>query len=114
MHEMKELSKKNPDHISKKRYLELKNFCLQYSEWLRELPYDVTGLYKSKIELVDSAIVQLEEYIRPYIFEAVTTGKSYEVLNAYYQVPCCKQNYYAYYRKFFSYLSHSQDLHIML
>lgn len=33
MHEMVELSRRNPYYISKHRYLELKNFCLQYKEW---------------------------------------------------------------------------------
>ena len=35
--ERTELSKKNKYWIPKYRYLELKNFCLQYHEWLREI-----------------------------------------------------------------------------
>jgi hypothetical protein len=37
MHEMKRLSKNSKYYMSNKRYLELKNFCLQYDEWKQEL-----------------------------------------------------------------------------
>ena len=135
MHEMKQLSKKNEHYLSSKRYLELKNFCLQYDEWKEELrslslipSSESLGIqsqqtdriflqveqrlwFDNRIKLVEESILQLDEFIRPYIFEAVTTGKSYDVINAYDQIPCCKQIYYQYYREFFSTLDHSQKLH---
>lgn len=36
-HEKPELSKKNPYHLSRHRYYELKHFCFQYEEWKKAL-----------------------------------------------------------------------------
>lgn len=36
-HEKPELSRKNPYCLPKYRYLELKNFCFQYTDWKRAL-----------------------------------------------------------------------------
>lgn len=137
MHEMKQLSKKSEYYMSGKRYLELKNFCLQYSEWKEEIrsislipSTESLGIqsepgdrifsqvekrlwYDMRIKLVEDSVMQLDEFIRPYIFEAVTTGKSYDAINAYDQIPCCKQIYYQYYREFFSALDKSQFLHLL-
>lgn len=36
-HEKPELSKKNPYHLSRHRYYELKHFCFQYPEWKKNI-----------------------------------------------------------------------------
>ena len=36
-HEKPELSPKNPYHLSRHRYYELKHFCFQYKEWKKAL-----------------------------------------------------------------------------
>lgn len=134
MHEMKKLSKNSKYYMSNKRYLELKNFCLQYDEWKQELKsislipahsdicvqqehgdavwntVERRMYYENRIALVDNSLVCVDLFVRPYIFEAVTTGRSYDALITYPQVPCCKQVYYQYYRKFFYVLDKTQKL----
>lgn len=36
-HEKPELSEKNPYHLSRHRYYELKHFCFQYPEWKKNI-----------------------------------------------------------------------------
>lgn len=47
--ERTELSRKNKYWIPKHRYLELKNFCLQYRDWVRELQDHATDPIPSGI-----------------------------------------------------------------
>lgn len=53
--ERAELSKKNPYHIPRYRYYELKYFCRQYDDWKKALtlidgwqtpPNDISGMQK--------------------------------------------------------------------
>lgn len=114
------ISKKNPNYISKYRYLELKNFCLQYPEWkerLREINYyrlaedgdpkrptedlAIEELYlKRKIELVERTAEEVDPTISSFLLQCVTCGKSYNVLVAY-GIPCGKEYFYKRYREFF-------------
>lgn len=125
-----ELSKKNPYYISKHRYLELKHFCLQYNEWKHKylylqlqlssrygiavvpakdnLPSDIVGQIASemaelrrKIELVESVSESTDEVLGKYILEAVTSAKPYEYFQTMYDIPCCRDTFYNYYRKYF-------------
>lgn len=57
-HEKPELSRKNPYCLPKYRYLELKNFCFQYTDWKRALARldgwraqegDMGGIVKSNV-----------------------------------------------------------------
>ena len=122
------VSRNNPYFIEKYRYLELKNFCLQYSSWKKKY-----GLYSSlcqgtaaneirtqkeyqdpvgnaaaereyyydRIIMLEHAAEATDPVIGRYILEAVTTGVSYDALNAKNAVPCCRDIYYELYRKFF-------------
>lgn len=88
-HEKPELSEKNPYHLSRHRYYELKHFCFQYPEWKKNIALasgweahgdDIGGIvrgnipsnptercalirayYSQRIELIDSCIAELKE-----------------------------------------------------
>lgn len=128
-----EISKENPYYISRHRFYELKHFCLQYSEWKRELndislvsshPFDGrqyvhnsgTGnpvfdavarreLLTDRIQMVKKAEKACSEDLGSYVFKGVTDGISYEKLLLQNGIPCCKETYYEAYRKFFWVLS---------
>ena len=127
-----ELSERNPYHLPKYRYHELKNFCLQYGDWKGALlrldywstePHDIPGIlrgtppsspterkalarlyYSSHIDMVDKCIGQLDPALAPYILKGVTERVTYDNLRAK-GCPCCRQLYYQYYRYFFWLLS---------
>ena len=124
---MKKLSKKNPYALSRCRMLELRYFCLQYSEW--EAEEKAINLYlkergKSAAEadptgeaaillsnlhynmsLVKDALL-LAGDIDDIIFEGVTRGRSYDVLEARRGgLPWARGEYYKLYRKFMFILS---------
>lgn len=90
------VSADNPYYISKLRYLELKNFCLQYDEW------DPDDCRRG---LLLSAIKKLDDWVQLYILEAVTKGKAFPYLKTVRQIPCERDLYYKNYRKFFYELS---------
>lgn len=125
--------KKNEYWISKHRYYELKHFCLQYPEWTKELQ-SINGFvsnaistvktlssglvddptskcaiirvyYKNLIEMVNSSAKETDIILGNYIFKAVTQGMSYDYLKTNFNIPCCKETYYAMYRRFFWILS---------
>ena len=130
--ERPELSKKNPYHIPKQRYYELKHFCLQYDDWKKALtlidgwqvaPDDISGIIKGNppesqterqalarvyysrcIDTVDKCIAELDTILAPYIKQGVTEGTGYNGLQAN-GCPCCKEIYYEYYHYFFWLLS---------
>lgn len=130
--ERAELSKKNPYHISRYRYYELKYFCRQYDDWKKALtlidgwqtsPNDISGIikgcppespterialsrvfYSSCIDIVDKCIAELDTALAPYIKKGVTEGDGYNKLQAN-GCPCCRETYYEYYRYFFWLLS---------
>lgn len=115
-----EISIKSPYYISRYRYLELKNFCLQYPEWKKQLKllswFPVNGEVKSfdiskpvekqvlrrerylkRIEMVEQAAIEADSDIFEWIIRGVTEGISYGAL----MVPCSKDTYYDRYRRFF-------------
>lgn len=103
--ERAELSKKNPYHIPRYRYYELKYFCRQYDDWKKALtlidgwqtsPNDISGIikgcppvsqterialsrvfYSSCIDIVDRCIAELDTALAPYIKKGVTEGDGY-------------------------------------
>lgn len=118
-----EISIKSPYYISKYRYLELKNFCLQYPEWKMKLKslnwYGSAGdgrgsnvskpvermvsmreRYVGYCKLVEQAAIDADPDIFEWILRGVTEGIGYSALN----VPCSKDYYYERYRKFFWHL----------
>lgn len=86
----------NEFYISKFRYLELKNFCLQYDEWAHD---------DYRRGLLLSVINELDDWIQLYILEAVTKGRAFPYLKTMKQIPCERDLYYKNYRKFFYHLS---------
>lgn len=128
-----EISKKNKYHINKHRHYELKHFCLQYPEWKKEynsygnvgpatttyglsrtssVPSDPTvkSVIKrerclARIELIERAAKETDEFLYEYILKAVTEGLSYTYLKNTLKIPCGKDAYYDRYRKFFWLLS---------
>lgn len=122
------ISKSNPYYLERYRYLELKNFCLQYKYWksqyedldsIRQSSFDDAGKTQKEFQDPVGKSVETREYyydrmmmlrraadltdpvLGNYILEGVTLGVSYEVLGAKRQIPCCRELYYELYRKFF-------------
>ena len=125
-----ELSQKNPYWIGKHRYYELKHFCLQYPIWkkarlaldgLSRRPADlqvfvscgqVKGdptercaqsriFFGERMEMVEQAAIEAEPDLYPYLLRGVTEELSYDALKMKYDIPCCRDVYYAAYRRFF-------------
>lgn len=131
------ISEKNKYYIDKHRYYELKHFCLQYKEWkkayeacndsiifastLDGLPgsgctSDLTAKYAVKkafyamrINLIEKAAMDADDFLYPYVLKAVTEGLSYTYLKSRLDIPCGRDMYYDRYRKFFWLLSEARD-----
>lgn len=122
-----EVSKRNPYHISKHRMLELKHFCLQYNEFIKERRdclYGLEGRSNSeiksndisdttankatkiceldwKINLIRNTAKEADDELYRWLIKGVTEEKSYEYLQTVLDIPCCKDTYYDRYRRFF-------------
>lgn len=122
-----ELSEKNQYWIEKHRYYELKHFCLQYPSWKKAYilcsvsgkskgdlaikMYDISKpteecaikrvFYSDRMGMVEQAAKDADEFLASYILKAVTTGMSYDTLRVKMNIPCSRDVYYEYYRKFF-------------
>lgn len=121
-----EVSKRKAYWLPKHRQLELVHFCLQYPEWVSQLKtmdgspdksasvivrQDKTGSIPKPVERSVEARLHLEARmmmiectakevafdLAEYLIRGVTEGVGYERLG----VPCCKEVYYTFYRKFF-------------
>ena len=125
MNQRSELSPKNKYYISKYRYLELKNFCLQYPDWKKALTQlsplkahfgkissgnfsDPTAdnailidKYQSLISIIDTTAKQADAFLAPWIIKGVTENYSYEYLHLKLEMPTSRDTYYDRYRKFF-------------
>ena len=133
-----ELSQKNPYWIGKHRYYELKHFCLQYPIWkkarlaldgLSRRPADLQVFvscgqmkgdptercaqsrifFGERMEMVEQAAREAEPDLYSYLLRGVTEGLSYDALKMKYDIPCCRDVYYAAYRRFFWLLSKRRD-----
>ena len=132
---MRELSKKNPYYVNKYRYKELLYFCRQYPIWEKALN-GLTGLYakpvelgmlvqtgwggessiercaisidmfKSRMKIVEDAVLKTDPELYDYLLKGITQGLSYDKLG---YVPCCRDTYYDRYRKFFYHLNKIQN-----
>lgn len=108
--EKPELSKKSPFYITKHRYYELKNFCLQYPDWKKALEqvngwesnsHEISGIirgclpessterqaiirayYSMHIDIIDRCVAKLEPAIAPYVLRGVTEEVCYDALRA--------------------------------
>lgn len=131
-----EISEKNKYWISKHRHYELKHFCLQYPMWKKKYKsleqskiastifgevsgaYEVTditatlatkrALLADRIEMIENAAKEADQYLYEYILKAVTEGLSYTYLKSQMSIPCGKDMYYDRYRKFFWLLSEAR------
>lgn len=126
-----ELSIKNRYWLPRHRYYELRHFCLQYPEWKRlyfsletqivkfpgaifgekrlNRPVESIGILREELHknmrLVERICKEADASLSPYIFMAVTEGKTYTQLQMTYAIPCGKDMFYDRYRKFYWLLS---------
>lgn len=118
-----EVSCRNTYWISRHRYYELKHFCLQYPEW-KEAYHNLDGFgarpimeigrkggvsdptyiyaqariyYRDRMDMVEKAALDAVADMAKLMVKAVTEGLSYEHISP----PCCKEVWYAGYRRFF-------------
>ena len=120
-----EISTKNKYWIPKFRYLELKNFCLQYPDWklaLNEIsflqattvvvptgfisdPTDRMAIcrlrYEENIKLVEEIAKLSDESLAKWIIKGVTENLSYDFLRYKLEIPAGRDMYYDRYRRFF-------------
>lgn len=127
------LSTKNKYWIPKFRYLELKNFCLQYPDWKSSLAAldplkahfekspsgkisDPTNdlairrsILLSNIALIDTCAELAEPSIASYLIKGITQNYSYEYLKYKLDLPAGRDYYYDRYRKFFWILDQKRE-----
>lgn len=120
-----ELSQKNKYWIPKYRYLELKNFCMQYNDWklaLKEITLiqahpetsssnnfsDPTShmaekrlKYEQNIRLIEETAIIAEPSISKWLIKGITESYSYDYLHLKLDLPAGRDLYYDRYRKFF-------------
>lgn len=129
-----EVSKNNEFYISRHRYYELKHFCMQYKEFKKiyndlcsrvssgiiniekhdgAYPADqsmyVRERYLDNMILIETCCKLTDNVLWPYILKGVTEGLPYSYLRINQNIPCCKDNYYKLYRKFFYILSNKKN-----
>lgn len=132
-----ELSENNRYWVERHRYYELKHFCLQYPIWKKTYEsinsmshnvYDLSGISKSyaisdptvkcaearlfyfeRLDMVERTAKEADYSLSDYILKAVTEGHSYDYLKLRLDIPCCKDTYYALYRRFFWLLSKTRN-----
>lgn len=120
-------------NISKHRFAELYNFCLQYNEWKDELKYKTDSVaspvitdmpsshsnqsnvealalrrkqLEEKCKLVEQTAIETDPDLYQYILKAVTTEYvTYNYLETIMNIPCSRNTYYDRRRKFYYLLS---------
>lgn len=119
------LSPKNKYYIPKYRYLELKNFCLQYPDWKTAINQitilqahsriSSTGFfsdptysivlkkaeYERKISIIEDAAKEADYTLCKWLIKGITGSYSYEYLKYQMNIPASRDMYYDRYRKFF-------------
>ncbi len=119
------ISQKNKYWIPKFRYLELKNWCLQYPDWMKDLASiselkthsqifpsgnfsDSTLLlvlmrdkFLVNITLLEDIAKQADDFLAPWIIKGVTENISYDYLHLKLDMPTSRDTYYDRYRRFF-------------
>ena len=120
-----EISVKNKYWIPKYRYLELKNFCLQYPEWKKTIT-SITNMkahsqistsgnfsdptfdialrkmkYQSLVDLVEQTVIDADSDIAKWLLKGITENISYEFLRYQLDLPAGREMYYDRYRRFF-------------
>ena len=120
-----ELSAKNKYWIPKFRYLELKNFCLQYSDWKKalneisflkakseissagnfsnsteNLAFKISNI-QDKIDLIERTANESDAELAKWLIKGITENLTYEYLKYQLGLPAGRSMYYDRYRKFF-------------
>ena len=120
-----EISVKNKYWIPKHRYLELKNFCLQYPDWKLALnsitflktnsknsplgnfsdPTETIVLkrnyYLQKISMIEDAAKESDYTLYQWLIKGITGPYGYDYLKYQLNIPASRDMYYDRYRKFF-------------
>ena len=120
-----ELSPSNKYWIPKYRYLELKNFCLQFPDWEKQRkeisflkakteisssgeisnPTEKLAIIleaaQSKIDLIVSTAYLADEELAKWLLIGITKGYTYEYLRYKLEMPAGRSMYYDRYRRFF-------------
>lgn len=65
--------------------------------------------FGERMEMVEQAAIEAEPDLYSYLLRGVTEGLSYDALKMKYDIPCCRDVYYAAYRRFFWLLSKRRD-----
>jgi len=129
------LAKSNPYYIPHYRFLELKYFCLQYPDWVKErddllqesfpkIIYEKKEIQHvqnegsivediaikraeldKKIKLVEETVMETDKEFATFLLIAVTTDKTYPYLNAKLGLPLSRTSFYDRYRRFYYLLS---------
>ena len=80
------------------------------------MPSDLTAKYAMKkvyyaerINVIEKAAKEADDFLYPYILKAVTEGLSYTYLKTKLQIPCGRDMYYDRYRRFFWLLDESRN-----
>lgn len=127
-----ELSKRSKYWMPRNRYLELKNFCLQYKDWklaIKEIALlkahiaqNTSGIlgdpteqmaikrlrYERNIQLVEDTAILADPTIAKWLLKGVTENYSYEYLHYKLDLPAGRDLYYDRYRRFFWLLDQRQ------
>ena len=132
------ISKKNKYWISKHRYYELAHFCRQYDEWKKNYAklqgdfsysHGVTVntcegkaiikpvekcaermmYFTERMRIVEQSAIKASPELAKYIIRGATKGLSYDKMKATDNIPCCREVYYEYYRRFFWHLSQIRE-----
>lgn len=125
-----ELSLRNPWHLPKHRYYELKHWCMQYPDWKRLLiggmsddpvifvrktvkaagrPAEDLAVLRADalrcVEMVERTCKATDGDIWQWLLRGVTEELGFVTLKGLYDLPCERDMYYDRYRKFFWLLS---------
>jgi hypothetical protein len=65
--------------------------------------------YFERLDMVERTAKEADYSLSDYILKAVTEGHSYDYLKLRLDIPCCKDTYYALYRRFFWLLSKTRN-----
>lgn len=120
-----EISVKNKYWIPKHRYLELKNFCLQYPDWKLALNsisflkanFEISPSgnfsdptmeivckrdhYQQNINLIENTAKEADYALYQWLIKGITGPHGYDYLKYQLNIPASRDMYYDRYRKFF-------------
>lgn len=90
--------------ISENRFRELYYYTLQYPEWVKELQKKDSQKkeLQKRIEQIEEVCNEASQELSSFIKIGVTQkGMTYAALKSRYEIPCDRNTYYKYRRKFY-------------